>query len=228
MNNKTKEGIKLDMFSLSKNKKKKGNGEGNWITSYADIVTLLLVFFMVIASTSKMSQNSFEKMQKSLNNDHTLNALNVKKREIDNILKKDGLQEMVEVVEDIDGMNVIVKDNMLFASGSATIDEVNIGRFLPIAKMLGQMDSRFHFQIEGHTDSLPYTGTKFSSNWELSTERALSVLNIFAENGVASERLSIHGFGPYHPLVKAKNGQELTADQMAQNRRVVIKIHQIN
>ena len=162
MNNKAKEGIKLDMFSLSKNKMKKSRSEGNWITSYADIVTLLLVFFMVIAATSKMSQSSFEKMQKSLNNDHAQSTLKVKKTEIESLLKKNGLQEMVDLVEDLDGMNVIVKDSMLFSSGSATIEEENINRFLPVVKTLGQMDRRYHFQIEGHTDSSPYTGTKFS------------------------------------------------------------------
>jgi len=70
--------------------------------------------------------------------------------------------------------------------------------------------------VEGHTDSLPISNARFSSNWELSTARATSVLSLLLErHGVLPERLSAAGYAEFRPI--ASNA---TPEGRARNRRV--------
>jgi chemotaxis protein MotB len=75
-------------------------------------------------------------------------------------------------------------------------------------------------QIEGHTDDYPVASKQFPSSWELSTERAVTILKYFVEKGgISPLRLSAAGFGKYHPLFPNE-----TSEDRAKNRRVVISL----
>ena len=83
-------------------------------------------------------------------------------------------------------------------------------------------DINWILQIEGHTDNLPVKkGQTFIDNWELSTERALSVLRFFIKNGLNPKRLSASGYGSFQPIVSGRN-----ADSRSKNRRIEMKITQ--
>ena len=74
--------------------------------------------------------------------------------------------------------------------------------------------------IEGHTDNIPIQHSRWSSNWELSTARALSVLHYFTEEGeLAPQRFTVSGYGDQRPV--ADNSTELGRQR---NRRVEIII----
>ena len=74
--------------------------------------------------------------------------------------------------------------------------------------------------IEGHTDNVPIHNSKYDSNWELSTQRAVNVLKYFVVNkGENPEKLQAAGYGEYHPIAK----NDTYADR-AKNRRVNILI----
>ena len=75
-------------------------------------------------------------------------------------------------------------------------------------------------QIDGHTDSIPIRGY-FVDNWQLSTERALSVLRLFISKGIPPERLSATGYGEFQPLDKGKSEENLK-----RNRRIELTITQ--
>ena len=70
-------------------------------------------------------------------------------------------------------------------------------------------------RVEGHTDNRPISNSRFRSNWELSTARAMVVLRKLASEGVPAERLSAAGYGEFRPV--ASNAAE---DGRKQNRRV--------
>jgi chemotaxis protein MotB len=74
--------------------------------------------------------------------------------------------------------------------------------------------------VQGYTDNQPIATAQFPSNWSLSTERAISVVQLFTAHGIGGPQLSAQGFGQFAPV--ASNA---TADGRAKNRRVVIVIH---
>jgi chemotaxis protein MotB len=126
----------------------------------------------------------------------------------------DGGQLSVSINE---GRIVInLPDNVLFPSGSATLSVSGRETLKEIAALLGEFSDR-RFQIEGHTDNVPIYTPKFPSNWELSTARALSVVQLMTKEGVIAENLSAAGFGEFHPRADntSKEGRAL-------NRRIEI------
>ncbi len=107
-------------------------------------------------------------------------------------------------------------NNVLFKSGSAHLNPDGKEALTQIAAVLSQFSDR-RFQIEGHTDNLPIKSARFPSNWELSTSRALTVVHLLTDMGVAPENISAAGFGEFHP--RADNATE---EGRKLNRRIEI------
>lgn len=91
---------------------------------------------------------------------------------------------------------------------------------LDIAKEIPD-DIDWILRVDGHTDRRPIRTPKFESNWELSTARAISVVNFLIEQGVPPQRLAAAGFGEFQPL---DEGESLPA--LAKNRRIELKFDQ--
>ncbi|MEX2466142.1 MAG: OmpA family protein [Gemmatimonadota bacterium] len=109
----------------------------------------------------------------------------------------DGGRVSVDIVR---GRMVIqLPQDILFASGSATIGAEGRRTLQEIGSVLGELDDR-EFQVEGHTDNVPISTERFPSNWELSSARALSVVRLLIQSGVAPERVSGAGFGEFQPV----------------------------
>lgn len=118
------------------------------------------------------------------------------------------------------GLVITVVGDLLFDSGKAKIKKEGFPILDKVASILGQELAEYNVGIEGHTDNTPIKHSKWKSNWELSTSRALSVLHyISAERGINPERLSAIGYGEYRPVSTndTKEGRHL-------NRRVEIVI----
>jgi chemotaxis protein MotB len=82
--------------------------------------------------------------------------------------------------------------------------------------VLAELDDR-RFQVEGHTDNVPIATERFPSNWELSSARALSVVQLLVRGGVAPESLSGAGYGEFQPV--ASNDDR---ESRRRNRRIEI------
>ncbi|MHC4806556.1 MAG: OmpA family protein [Planctomycetota bacterium] len=117
------------------------------------------------------------------------------------------------------------KSDLLFEKGS---DKVASTAVEAVKLLCGIMNSeeaeQFDVIIAGHTDDIPVqrpaTREKHPTNWHLSAHRAISVLNVMTENNIASERMSIRGFGEYRPTAENKPNKKGNP----QNRRVEIYI----
>ena len=107
-------------------------------------------------------------------------------------------------------------NNVLFKSGSASLNSEGSEALTQIAAVLSQFSDR-RFQIEGHTDNNPISSARFPSNWELSTSRALAVVHLLSGLGVSAENISAAGFGEFHP--RASNDSE---EGRQLNRRIEI------
>lgn len=114
-------------------------------------------------------------------------------------------------------MVINLPQDVLFASGSATLGRDGVETLSEVGGVLAELEDRV-FQVEGHTDDVPIgPGSGFASNWELSAARALSVVRVLIDAGVPAERLSGAGYGEYQPVASNddREGRRL-------NRRIEI------
>ncbi len=108
---------------------------------------------------------------------------------------------------------------ILFPSGKAALSEEGQATLGEVASVLSTIPDR-EFQVAGHTDNVPLgKGSKFKSNWELSTARAVAVVSYLQEMGVTPTSLSAAGYSEYQPATK--NDSE---EGKAQNRRIEITL----
>ena len=131
------------------------------------------------------------------------------------------LQKMIDggrLTVTIENGRIVINlpENVLFSSGSSKLNEEGKVAIREVAGVLGDFGDR-RFQVEGHTDNIPMTSRNGYSNWELSSDRALSVVHLMSEAGVAPENLSAAGFGEFQP--RADNGNK---EGRSLNRRIEI------
>ena len=143
------------------------------------------------------------------------------------------LSELLENREEIRivGDRFVFQSELLFEKGSAVLgkkgDEQLKKLFVTlddIAKTIPS-DINWVLQVEGHTDNIPITAGKFLDNWDLSTERALSVVRFLINQGISPSRLSATGYGEHQPIFIIDS--DLTQEEInSKNRRIELKITQ--
>lgn len=117
-------------------------------------------------------------------------------------------------------LTINLDDKVLFDSGKAELLPAARKLLVKVTAALGKLPSPFMITVQGYTDDKPIKTAQFPSNWSLSTERAVSVVELFAANGIDGDRLTAEGFGQFSPLAPNDNDTD-----RAKNRRVVIVIH---
>ncbi len=139
------------------------------------------------------------------------------------------LREVLQDRSDVKivGDRFVFQSEVLFDAGSADIGASGEEQLMQLSIALLEIadtiptDIDWVLQIEGHTDSVPIKTARFNDNWDLSTERALSVVRYLALAGIDPDRLSAAGYGEYQPLDQAD-----TPEARARNRRIEVKITQ--
>ena len=125
--------------------------------------------------------------------------------------------ELMELRHGQTWVEVEIRSKVLFASGSANLNERAEKPLEKIASVLSGVDHRI--RVEGFTDNVPISTEVYPSNWELSAARAASVVHLLAKQGISPNRMAAIGYGQYQPV--ADNS---TAAGRARNRRVVLVI----
>lgn len=118
------------------------------------------------------------------------------------------------------GLVITVLAEVLYDSGKAKLRTDSKEILSQVSAILKKEVAGYKAGVEGHTDNVPIKYSKWSSNWELSAHRALSVLEFLIEDGVAAERLQLIGNGEFQPVVPntSKKNRQL-------NRRVEIVVY---
>lgn len=127
-----------------------------------------------------------------------------------------------KVKTDIDERGLVIRilpDNMLFATGEADLFASARPVLDDLVAAVKSVPRQNPIHIEGHTDDVPISTARFRNNWELSTSRAVTVLSVFLEDGIAPGRMTPTGYADTRPI--ASND---TADGRAENRRVEIVV----
>ncbi len=198
----------------------------DWLITYADMITLLLCFFVLflvvtLAKEKTLRQAEARPVPVEMKEVERLNAFPVVAPAVE-LLPEAGLQGDRIVILDIDSA-------AFFESGSADLKEA--GRALlkgVAARLKGAEYEDYGITVEGHTDDTPIETARFPSNWELSSARASSVVRFLAEEGLSSQKLRAVGYADTKPKApnRDRDGNAISFNQ-AENRRVVIKLEKI-
>lgn len=224
-------------------------GIAAWVLTFADLMSLLMAFFVLLYSMSEVDKAKFEEFGKSMkealgkpvpvNPDiEKEDNLPVPENELQDLRGK--LEQTAEAVQDlkeifkeqienkqmeVEQYGQIIIINLLqsgvFNSGSADV----LPGFLPVLNQLSgklKKDLKGEVIVSGHTDNVPVKGGPYDNNWELSAARASSVIQALMDHGaVKSNRFVLRGYADTRP--KAPN---ITPNGRAKNRRVEILIDQ--
>ena len=109
---------------------------------------------------------------------------------------------------------------VLFPSGEADLKPPAVILLNQVAADLVSLPAPFTITVQGFTDNMPITTAQFPSNWSLSAERAVTVVELFETDKVNGNQLAAEGFGEFGPI--ASNA---TDPGRAQNRRVLLVVH---
>ncbi len=125
------------------------------------------------------------------------------------------------------GDRFVFQSEVLFAQGQAEIGPQGQEQLAKLAITLADIaqkipgDINWILQVDGHTDNVPIRAGRYADNWDLSTERALSVVRYLNQQGLPANRLAAAGYGEYQPLDASDS-----ANARRKNRRIELKITQ--
>ncbi len=127
----------------------------------------------------------------------------------------------------IAGDRFVFQSEVLFTSGSTELDHAGQATLESMAQPLQEVAKKIPSEVKwilrvgGHTDRIPISTSRYESNWELASARAIAVVMFLIDQGVPPERLAVAGFAEYQPL-------DLRDDEIAyrRNRRIEFKLTQ--
>ncbi|OGS05482.1 MAG: hypothetical protein A3G41_03575 [Elusimicrobia bacterium RIFCSPLOWO2_12_FULL_59_9] len=178
-----------------------GHAAPMWLFPYADLMTEMVCFFIILFALSS-----------ALNKDLQEGA-----KEIHAMLEEQKIQGEVKL--DREGLKISLEEQgevEFFGSGHAELTPHMIKLMEGIAPVLKKMVQKNDIVVEGHTDDRPIRTANFASNWELSTARATNVVRyLLYQQGFPPAKLAAVGYGEFRPLVPND-----TPENRAKNRRV--------
>ncbi len=206
--------------------------ESNWLVSYADMMTLLCGFFIMLFSLTKMDEPQFEKIKATMAEQFggEYRSPNEQMAKwVTQILQETPLKGEASVETSASGVAIVFRSQVFFDTLSAELTPNGRGILEELVEALQQRQKfekkAFRFVVEGHTDSRAVLSGPFVSNWELSAARAARVVRVFVDKGFSGRSMAALGYADTRPVEEARladgKWNELA---LAKNRRVVIRV----
>lgn len=210
--------------------------DGGFLATYADMVTLLLAFFVMLYGMSDTDASKFSGAAASLRSAlvgaldgpitaappaETPSGPELATAPIEELMKTLQSQlpaDQVELEWDGTRIRLRVRNHLLFKSGSSDLAHGAEALFAELGGIIKTKTAKsgpVRVAIEGHTDDKPISTPKFPSNWELSAIRATTVLRQLTAQGLPTRHLTATGYGDRLPL-----GPNDNRENRAKNRRV--------
>ena len=200
-----------------------------WMATFADMVTLLMVFFVLFYSVEKDNTEKFKSAIDMMVEEDGPDGLAKIMKVVDATEIMQNLKEMrdatkaaqaEESVEDrivlrVPGLNLFKKKSAKLTPAARPV----LNEIVKIIKTKGKNHKVF---IQGHTDDVPIHTAKFESNWELSAVRATAVLRHFYDKGIDPEKLTATGYADTFPMVPNN-----TKEGRAKNARIEFVLEKI-
>lgn len=217
--------------------KKHEEVEENWLMSYADMITLLLCFFVIILSVSEPKKEQLEAVSESFKEaindakkeEEKQDPMEDLKRDLETMIVDDALEEAMSVAETEKGIVIDLSTAAFYESGSATIRKDAEPYLQKMTDILKTFDLDGHLiEVIGHTDDAPIHTAEFPSNWELSAVRATRIVRFFSDSGIDHFIMRASGFADTEPKVPNLDDKGNPIEENRElNRRITIKIEAI-
>jgi chemotaxis protein MotB len=220
-------------------RRKEPEGESeDWLVTYADAITLLMAFFVLMYGMSEVDQEKYEHVRAGI-----IEALGAEGEPVPKQKSKEFetvVDDMEKVLEDTTdsrdvntkqtpkGIEIELNSGAMYENGKATIRRSFKPVLRSIAKELLEAKKRkFVIHIDGHTDDVPINSFRYPSNWELSAARATKVVRYFTYLGLDPGIMNASAYADTRPKAPNRNkkGYAISKNQ-EKNRRVVIRIEQ--
>ncbi|RAU21192.1 hypothetical protein CU669_14680 [Paramagnetospirillum kuznetsovii] len=216
---------------MSKFHKENKEAQEDWLLSYADMITLLMAFFIVLVSMSKIDPAKYEEVQagmaKDVGNREVTKPLQDLKSELLGEVAGAGVDDSVDVGKDDKGIVLNLASGAMFKPGSAEVRAEILPLIKEISGTLNQKRfANYQIEIQGHTDDTPVRTQQFPSNWDLSSARALAALKALTDQGIVQSRMKLSAMADTAPRVpnRSESGKPYPENQ-AINRRIEIHIY---
>ena len=205
------------------------DSDSGWLLIYLDVMTLLLVLFIVLLAFADPDPETRPTLPDSLMPPLIAAPAAPTEVPLGDETETDEPERMetpdedipsdrVEVIEESDRVSLRIQDSLLFQSGQASLTQEGLALLDDLVSVLQAHDGAI--SVEGHTDNVPIATDAFPSNWELSTARATEVLRYLSDGGVAENQLRAVGRADTDPVAPNTN-----APGRAATRRVDIILH---
>ncbi len=206
--------------------------ESNWLISYADMMTLLCGFFVMMFSMAKLDESKYDSFKSSIAQQFGGNYQSPTKDLalfVTQVLQEAGVEKDTVVSSDPLGVSVVFQSTVFFDTLSADVkpggQEVLNRLINGITARQKDEKQKFKIVVEGHTDNRPILAGTFPSNWELSGARAARVVRMFLDRGYEPDHLTAIAYADTRPAaVERTPAGTLDEAAMAKNRRVVLRI----
>jgi len=217
----------------------------DWLTTYADAITLLMAFFVLMFSMSEIKQERFAEFQSAMDaalgnkqalglptpkhaqqKTETTEPFNGMADNVEGRLHELAQRGEVRLATTRKGVYVDVYTDNFYEPGGFTIRPQMQGVLDEIvAELRPQFESSYTVQIVGHTDDSPIHTAVMDSNWDLSATRSARIARYMIESGIDSHRMSVVGKADTAPLLPNRNPDGTPNEEnRAKNRRIQIKI----
>lgn len=222
-----------------KNKQEEHTDSHRWVVSYADFITLLFAFFVVMYAISSVNVSKYKSLSEGMKSAFNKKDQNKATESTDNKVNgpgekqtkgtfRDGLDDLNKSLSDLENgdfkinrqegwIEMNIKAGSLFDSGTSDLTPEAMIKLMQLAGKI--KDQPFPVIVEGYTDDIPIETPQFPSNWELSATRAATVARVLNSYGIASDRILVTGYGEQFPI-----SDNLTEEGRSLNRRVNIVI----
>ena len=202
----------------------------SWMATFADMVTLLMAFFVMLLNFWKIDIPMFNGVAAGIANEigmgaDEVNPVAMLQQAFEDVVAEMQADEVVDVETDSDG-NIVIElaSGAFYKSGSAEFRPQAIPVLQKVGELLGAPRfMAYQVEIAVHTDDDPISTPQFPSNWELSTARATSIVRYFISQGLDYRRFKAAGFAHTRPKFpnRDKDGNPIPENQL-ENRRIVL------
>jgi chemotaxis protein MotB len=220
------------LYIIDKKRNQEEHNDSNWIISYADMMTLLCIFFIMLFSMSKVNTPEFEAMKKQVA-EHFGTKYESPTEDlgkfVNNIITEAGVAKDATMTNDGMSVSVAFHSTMFFDTLSAEVSPAGKAIIEKIATQLYDYQvkhgKKYKIVVEGHTDSQPVVGGPFPSNWELSSSRATRVVRLFLDKKFDAPNLLAIGYADTQPVAPSRNPDgSWNVENLTKNRRVILRV----
>ena len=206
----------------------------SWMATFADAITLLMAFFVMLLTFAEYDIPSFDEaaaaIAERVGGTPQETPASQMSAAVEDAMFEMQADQAVKVERDGRGIVVDLGGSAFFEPGSAKLRKAA----LPVLKKLTETINVpqfqcFNIEVLGHTDDVPINSRLFPTNWELSSARAARIVRFFNTYNIKNDRMKASGYSDTKPKVPNldQNGQPILENR-ATNRRIEIKIERMS